>query len=242
MNIEPLAQFELKTFIPIRIGPVDISLTNSSISMILATVLALFLLFVMTRRLRIIPHAAQSMIEVFYHFIVNMVYETIGTKGEKIIPFIFSLFLFILFGNLLGLFPYTFTFTSHLSVVGTMALLGLGLSTIIGIYHQGWRWLRVFFPAGIPVLLAPIIVPIEIISFLSKPFSLTVRLVMNMVVGHIMLDVIAAFVVALGLAGFVPLFFAGVLIIFEAGIALLQAYIYTILTCIYLSESFESHH
>ncbi len=242
MNIQPLEQFELKTFIPIKIGSLDISLTNSSLSMIMATVLAVALMFLMTRRMRLIPHAAQSVIELFYGFIVNMVNETVGSKGNKIIPFIFSLFVFILFGNLLGLFPYTFTFTSHLSVVGAMALAGLVLSTVIGIYHQGWGWLRVFFPAGIPVLLAPIIIPIEIISFLSKPFSLTVRLVMNMVVGHIMLDVIIAFVVALGLAGFVPLFFAGILILFEAGIAFLQAYIYTILTCIYLSESFESHH
>ncbi len=242
MNIQPLEQFELKTLIPIRIGSIDISLTNSSVSMILATVLVLSLMFVMTRRLKIIPHPAQSIVEVFYSFIAKMVYETIGMKAEKIIPFIFTLFLFILFGNLLGLFPYTFTFTTHLSVVGAMALLGLTLSTVIGIYHQGWEWLRVFFPIGVPVLLAPIIIPIEIISFLSKPFSLTVRLVMNMVVGHIMLDVIAAFVVVLGLVGFVPLFFVGILIIFEAGIALLQAYIYTILTCIYLSESFEKQH
>ena len=242
MNIQPLEQFELKTLIPIRIGSIDISLTNSSVSMILATVLVLSLMFVMTRRLKIIPHPAQSIVEVFYGFIAKMVYETIGMKAEKIIPFIFTLFLFILFGNLLGLFPYTFTFTTHLSVVGAMALLGLTLSTVIGLYHQGWEWLRVFFPIGVPVLLAPIIIPIEIISFLSKPFSLTVRLVMNMVVGHIMLDVIAAFVVVLGLVGFVPLFFVGILIIFEAGIALLQAYIYTILTCIYLSESFEKQH
>ena len=242
MKLNPLEQFEVKTLFPIRIGNFDISLTNSSFSMLLASMIALLLMYLMTRRLRIIPHVGQSMIEAYYHFISNMVYETIGIKGEKIIPFIFSLFLFIFLGNLLGLFPYMFTFTSHLSVVGTMAILGLLLSIFLGIYHQGWSWLRVFYPKGIPLALSPIIVPIEIISFLSKPFSLTVRLVMNMIVGHIILDVVIAFIIMLGLLGFIPLLFAGVLMIFEAGIALLQAYIYTILTCIYLSESFEEHH
>ena len=156
-----------------------------------------------------------------------------------VIPFIFSLFIFILFGNLLGLFPYMFTFTSHLSIVGTIALLALVLSMVLGVYHKGLSWFHVFFPKGVPWLIAPIMIPIEIISFLSKPFSLTLRLVMNMTVGHIMLEVVAGFVFALGLAGFIPLLFTGVLILFELFIGVLQAYIYSILSCIYLSEAFE---
>ncbi len=241
MNITPMKQFELLPIIPIRFGNFDLSLTNLGMSMILASVLVVLLMFFLTFRLRLIPTVGQSLIESVYVFIVNMVHETIGERGDRLIPFIFTLFVFILFGNLLGLFPYTFAYTSHLSVVGTMAVFGLILSVIIGIAHQGFGWLRIFFPKGVPLLLAPLIIPIEILSFLSKPFSLTVRLVMNMVVGHIMLDVIVAFIIVLGIAGFVPLFFAGGLIIFEIGIALLQAYIYTVLTCIYLSESFEKN-
>lgn len=242
MNIAPMEQFEIRTLIPLHFRGFDLSITNAALSMIVATLLLIGLMTLWTRKMKMVPHAGQSVIEMTYSFIAKMVDDTIGQAGRGIIPFVFTLFVFLLFGNMLGLFPYIFTFTSHLSVVGTMALIGLFLSVILGVYHQGFSWLHVFMPKGIPWVLAPIIVPIEVMSFLSRPFSLTIRLVMNMVVGHVMIDVIAAFVIVLGLAGFIPLLFAGVLIIFEAGIALLQAYIYTILTCIYLSESFKTSH
>ncbi len=240
MNMHnPLEQFEIDVYVPMHIGPLDVSLTNASVTMIGAVVLAIVLMWALTRKLKIIPHPAQSIVESLYQFIQNMVESTIGSKGYAVIPFIFSLFIFILFGNLLGLFPYMFTFTSHLSIVGTIALLALVLSMVLGVYHKGLSWFHVFFPKGVPWLIAPIMIPIEIISFLSKPFSLTLRLVMNMTVGHIMLEVVAGFVFALGLAGFIPLLFTGVLILFELFIGVLQAYIYSILSCIYLSEAFE---
>lgn len=235
----PLEQFNIDVYVPIKIGPVDISLTNASVSMLLVSVFAIFLMWLLTRHMHLIPRLGQTVAESLYMFIKGMIEDTIGKKGLSILPFIFTLFIFILFGNLLGLFPFAFTYTSHLSVVGTIAVIGLLVSIILGVFHKGLSWFRVFLPKGVPWALAPLMIPIEIISFLSKPFSLTVRLVMNMTVGHIMLEVVAGFVFALGLAGFVPLIFTGLLILFEVFIGILQAYIFTILSCIYLSEAFE---
>ena len=165
-----------------------------------------------------------------------------GKEGLRYFSFIFTLFLFIVTGNLLGLFPYSFTFTSHIAAVGSLSILALFINIYVGIKNKKWSYLRTFFPAGIPWIMAPLIIPIEIISLLSKPFSLTVRLVANMTVGHIMLKSIAGFVVALGLlGGEIPLVFAGLVVAFEMFIAILQAYIYTILSCIYLSDAIHSH-
>lgn len=241
MRMDPFHQFDIEIYLPMKIGSWDVSLTNSSFAMLLATFGAIFLMWLMTRKMKLIPHLGQTIAESLYLFIRSMIDDTIGTKGRVMIPFILTLFVFILFGNLLGLFPYAFTFTSHLSVVGAIALIGLLLSIILGVWHKGFAWFHVFLPKGVPIALAPLMVPIEVISFLSKPFSLTVRLVMNMTVGHIMLEVVAGFVFALGLAGFVPLLFTGVLILFEVFISILQAYIFTILSCIYLSEAFEGN-
>ena len=236
----PLDQFNIDFFIPIKLGNIDISLTNSAITMLIAVFFAVLLMWFFTRNMKIIPHFGQTIAELMYNFIKGMIYDTIGPKGMVVLPFIFSLFIFILFGNLLGLFPYFFTFTSHLSVVGVIALVGLVLSVVLGVLNKGLSWFRVFLPKGVPLVLAPLMVPIEVISFLSKPFSLTVRLVMNMTVGHIMLEVVAGFVFVLGLAGVIPLLFTAVLILFEVFIAILQAYIFTVLSCIYLGEAFAS--
>ena len=238
----PLDQFQINVFVPMHIGPIDISLTNAGAAMILTTVLILSFSWLLTRHLAIIPKGPQALFESLYGFIAGMVKETVGVKGKALIPFIFSLFVFILVGNLWGLFPYAFTFTSHLSVVGMLAMIGFVLSMVLGIKNKGLAWFRTFFPAGIPWILAPIIVPIEIISCLSRPFSLTIRLVMNMIVGHMMLEIAAGFVLVLGLMGVIPLLFTGVLILFEVFISFLQAYIYSILTCIYLSDSYTQNH
>ena len=139
------------------------------------------------------------------------------------------------------MFPYSFTFTSHVAAVGGLSLLALLFNICIGIRKKKWGYLRTFMPRGIPAALAPLIVPIEMISFLSKPFSLTVRLVANMTVGHIMLKIIAGFVLGLGIGGIVPLVFNGCIVVFEIFIALLQAFIYTVLSCIYLSDAIHSH-
>lgn len=235
----PLEQFDINVYYPMHLGKLDLSLTNASVSMIVATLLAIGLLWLMTRHMKILPHLGQTIAESLYLFIKSTIADTIGSKGYSMIPFIMTLFIFVLFGNLLGLFPYAFTFTSHLSVVGAIAVLGTLVSMCLGVYNRGLAWFHVFFPKGVPVLLAPLMVPIEIVSFLSKPFSLTVRLVMNMTVGHIMLEIVAGFVFVMGLAGFVPLLFTGLLILFEVFIGVLQAYVFTILSCIYLAEAFE---
>ena len=237
----PLEQFTVKPIIPIEIGTYDISFTNSSLFMVI-TVLSIVTIFALCLRKRtIVPSASQSIVESAYEFIHNLLHDSAGKSGLKYFSFIFSVFLFIAFGNFLGLFPYSFTFTSHLAAVGCLSLLALTFNIIVGIKVKKWGYLRTFLPRGIPVALAPLVVPIEAISLLSKPFSLTVRLVANMTVGHIMLKILAGFIVALGLGGIVPLLFDACIIIFEMFIAVLQAYIYTVLSCIYLSDAIHHH-
>ena len=149
--------------------------------------------------------------------------------------FVFALFTFIAFGNFLGLFPYSFTFTSHITTVGALSIFFLLMNTFLGFKRRGLEYFRTFFPAGVPTVMAPLIVPIEIISNLSRPFSLTIRLVVNMSVGHIILKVLGGFVVSMGILGFLPLIGDLCIIAFEMFVALLQAYIYTVLSCVYLS-------
>lgn len=238
----PMEQFEVKKIIPIEVGGYDIGFTNSSLCMIISAVAIIGVLSVCLRGRTLIPKRAQCIPESAYEFIYNLVAENMGKEGLKYFSFIFTLFLFIVTGNLLGLFPYSFTFTSHIAAVGVLSCLGLLLNIFVGIKHKKWGYLRTFFPKDIPLLMAPLIIPIEIISLLSKPLSLTIRLVANMTVGHIMLKTIAGFIVALGfLGGEFPLIFAGCIIAFEIFIGILQAYIYTILSCIYLSDALHSH-
>ncbi len=237
----PMEQFEIKTLIPIEVGGVDISFTNSSLFMVLAVIVSTILLGICLRKRTLVPNVAQSVPEGLYEFVSGLLKENVGMEGLKYFPFIFTVFVFIAFGNLLGLFPYSFTFTSHLTAVGSLSLVALLFNICIGIKKKKIGWLRTFLPKGIPLVLAPLIVPIEMISFLSKPFSLTVRLVANMTVGHIMLKIIAGFVVGLGVLGVVPLLFNSAIICFEIFISLLQAFIYTVLSCIYLGDAIHEH-
>lgn len=236
-----MEQFEIKPLIPLNIGGVDVSFTNSSLFMVLAVVSAVLLMGICLRKRTIIPSVAQSVPEVLYEFIAGLLRENVGMEGMKYFSFIFSLFTFVAFGNVLGLFPYAFTFTSHLAAVGGLSVIALLFNIGIGIKKKKLGYLRTFLPRGIPLILAPLIVPIEMISFLSKPFSLTVRLVANMTVGHIMLKIIAGFVLALGIGGIVPLAFDAAIVVFEIFIALLQAFIYTVLSCIYLGDALHEH-
>jgi F-type H+-transporting ATPase subunit a len=223
-------QFEVKRFVPLELFGFDVSFTNASLFMVLAFICGISLLWFLVRKQEVVPGISQAVIEGLYRFIKNTAADAIGHGYEKYLPYIFSVFIFVLMGNLLGLFPYSFTFTSQLAPVGAFALLGLLVSAIIGLKHQGLKWFRTFLPTGVPVILAPIIVPIEIISFLSKPFSLTIRLVMNMFVGHILLKIVAGYVYSSGLFGTVPVGVICILIMFELFVAFLQAYIFTILT------------
>ena len=234
-------QFEVKRFVPLELFGFDVSFTNASLFMVLAFICGISLLWFLVRKQEVVPGISQAVIEGLYRFIKNTAADAIGHGYEKYLPYIFSVFIFVLMGNLLGLFPYSFTFTSQLAPVGAFALLGLLVSAIIGLKHQGLKWFRTFLPTGVPVILAPIIVPIEIISFLSKPFSLTIRLVMNMFVGHILLKIVAGYVYSSGLIGALPVGVICILIMFELFVAFLQAYIFTILTSVYLGQAIHSH-
>ena len=237
----PMEQFEIKTLIPIKVSGFDISFTNSALFMLSAVFFSTLLFLLCLRKTSIVPSTAQAGAESVYDFIHNLLKDSVGVQGLKYFYFIFSLFVFVAFGNVFGLFPYSFTFTSHVAAVGALSLFALFFNMIVGIKKRKLEYFRIFMPKGIPLALAPLVVPIEIISFLSKPFSLTVRLVANMTVGHIMLKIIGGFIVALGVFGFVPLIFDACIIAFELFISLLQAFIYTVLSCIYLGDALRGH-
>ena len=195
-----MEQFTIKPLIPLEYKGIDISFTNSALCMVIAVLASSLILGLCIRKRNIIPTAAQCIPESIYGFINNLIKENVGREGLKYFSFIFSLFLFVAFGNVIGLFPYAFTYTSHLAAVGGLSIIALLFNISIGIKKKKLGFLRTFLPRGIPLALAPLIIPIEMISYLSKPFSLTVRLVANMTVGHIMLKIIAGFILALGIS------------------------------------------
>lgn len=241
----PIEQFKIKPIIPLEIGGVDISFTNSGVMMVVSVVLITAFLTLSVRSRALVPGRWQSMAEVFYEFVAGMLRDNVGSEGRKYFPFIFSLFMFVLFGNVLGMVPGSFTYTSHVIVTFAMAAVVFIGVTFIGFAKHGTHFLRMFFPQGAPLATAIILVPIEIISYFSRPFSLAVRLFANMTVGHIILKVLGGFVVALGgfyvIPGIVPFAFLGGITVLEFGIALLQAYVFTILSCIYLNDAIHMH-
>ena len=237
----PLSQFEIKRWVPIEIGDVDVSLTNSAAFMVLTVVAIGVFLILGMRRPAIVPGRWQSMVELSYVFIANLVKDTVGTEGRPYFPFIFTVFMFVLVGNLIGMVPYGFTFTSHIIVTFTMALVVFLGVTVIALIKHKIHFFTFFMPPGVPLIMAPLLVPIEIISYLSRPMSLSVRLFANMLAGHTLLKVFAGFVVALGLFGVFPLAFVVVLTGLEIVIAFLQAFVFTILTCLYLNDALHLH-
>jgi F-type H+-transporting ATPase subunit a len=238
----PLAQFEIKTLIPLQIGDTNVSFTNSSLFMALAVGFAILFLVLGMRRRDLVPGRWQSMAEISYEFIANLLRDTVGAEGRKYFPFVFSLFMFILFGNLLGMVPYSFTFTSHVIVTFAMAIMVFLGVTILGFVKHGMHFFSFFVPPGVSVVLWPLMIPIEIISYLSRPISLSVRLFANLTAGHTMLKVFAGFVISLGVVGGVlPLAFVVALTGLEFLIAFLQAYVFTILTCFYINDAIHLH-
>ncbi|MCH2327299.1 MAG: F0F1 ATP synthase subunit A [Rhodospirillales bacterium] len=237
----PLSQFEIKRWVPIEIGDVDVSLTNSAAFMLLTVVAIGVFLILGMRRPAMVPGRWQSMVELFYVFIANLVKDTVGTEGRPYFPFIFTVFMFVLVGNLIGMVPYGFTFTSHIIVTFTMAMVVFLGVTVIALIKHKIHFFTFFMPPGVPLIMAPLLVPIEIISYLSRPMSLSVRLFANMLAGHTLLKVFAGFVVALGLFGVFPLAFVVVLTGLEIVIAFLQAFVFTILTCLYLNDALHLH-
>jgi len=246
---DPLHQFVISRLVPIEIGGLDLSFTNSSLFMAVTVVAASGFLWVATSGRGQIPTRTQSVAEMAYEFIANMLRDSAGAKGMVFFPLVFSLFMFVLVANLLGMFPYFFTVTSHLIVTFGLAMLVIGTVVAYGIAKHGLSWFKVFVPSGVPAAVVPFVVVIEVISFLSRPISLSIRLFANLLSGHIALKVFAGFVVSLGSLGAIgiagailPLLMTMGLTAFEFLVAFLQAYVFAVLTCMYLNDAVHPHH
>ena len=244
MANNPMQQFTVHKIGPeINIAGVDLSFTNASLFMVISALLIILFLFVGSKEKKIIPSKIQLITEMFYTFVAKMINDTAGSKAKPYFPFIFSLFMFVLFCNMVGMLPYSFTVTSHIIVTLIMALFIFIAVTVIGFIKHGFKYLSIFVPSGVPAVLLPLITIIEIISYLSRPVSLSVRLFANMMAGHTMLKVFGGFVVSLGiLGGWLPLSFSVALTGLEILVAFLQAYVFAILTCIYLNDALNLHH
>jgi F-type H+-transporting ATPase subunit a len=238
----PLEQFVIKPIIPLHIGNTDISFSQSALWMGIAVILATLLMTLSMRSKALVPGRWQNVSEMLYEFIFGMVNDNLGNEGKKYFPFVFSVYMIVLMGNLLGMVPYSFTYTSHIIVTGALALTVFILATGVGIVRHGLHFFSLFLPKGLPWFLAPLIVTIEVISYLSRPISLSVRLFANMVAGHTMLKVFAGFSVMLGIIlGILPMVVNVALYGLEILIAFIQAYVFAILTCIYLKDAIELH-
>ena len=241
----PLEQFEIQPILPITVGDLNLSFTNSSLWMVISVLLIYALVMLGSRHASMVPGRLQALLELSYEFIADMLGSTVGKDGRKYFPFVFTLFMFILFGNLLGMIPGSFTYTSHIIVTFSMAIFVVTAVTIIGIVRHGWHFVSFFAPSGCPIYVMPLLVPIEVLSYLIRPISLSVRLFVNMMAGHIMLKTFAGFIVALGgyylVPAVAPLALTVGLTGLELAIAFLQAYVFTVLTCIYLHDAIHLH-
>ena len=244
MATNPMLQFEVYKIGPeINLGGINLSFTNASLFMTISSVLILLFLFLGTKKKSLIPSKIQLITETIYTFIAKMINDTAGSSAKSFFPFIFTLFMFVLFANMIGMLPYSFTVTSHIIVTFTLAAIVFIGVTILGFIKHGFKYLGLFVPKGVPIILLPLIVVIEIISYLSRPVSLSVRLFANMMAGHTMLKVFGGFVISLGLlGGWLPLGFSVALTGLEILVAFLQAYVFAILTCIYLNDALNLHH
>jgi len=245
-SIDALGQFKLKAVFG-SFGA-SVNFTQGNLMMVVGAALTLGLLYFGMRPRAVVPGRLQAAAELAYKFIHDMCIDQIGEEGKRYFPFVFTLFFFVLMGNLTGLLPWSFTYTAHIAVTFSLAATVVVLVTIVALKIHGLHFFSYFFPAGAPKLLAPLIIPIEIISYLSRLVSLSVRLFANMVAGHVMLDVFASFVVMLAGLGVLGTIVAGgpvvvsvVLVGFELLVACLQAYVFAILTCIYLHDAVHLH-
>ncbi len=239
----PLAQFEVHSIGPqLSLAGYSVPFNNSALWMVIAVIVATGLMVAATARQSVIPGRLQSLAEVLHGFVANMVRENAGKEGMKYFPFVFSLFIFVLFGNLLGMIPFSFTFTSHIIVTFGLAATVFVTVTVIALVRHGTHFFSFFLPHGTPWWMAVIVVPIEILSYFARPVSLSIRLFANMMAGHTMLKVFGGFAVSLGvIGGLAPLALIVALTGFEILVALLQAYVFSILTCLYLKDAIELH-
>jgi len=244
MATNPMHQFNVYRIGPeIKLSEIDISFTNASLFMVISSFAILILFNLGTKKNSLIPNKIQLLAELSYSFISKMINDTAGSKGKPYFAFIFSLFMFVLFCNMLGMIPYSFTVTSHIIVTFILAAFIFIGVTIIGFTKHGIGYLKLFVPSGVPFILMPLIIVIEIISYLSRPISLSVRLFANMMAGHTMMKVFGGFVISLGIVGgWLPLSFSVALTGLEILVAFLQAYVFAILTCIYLNDALNLNH
>ena len=249
MANDPIHQFQIARLIPIEVGGVDLSFTNSAAFMVATAVATGAFLYLTTSSRGLVPGRLQSISEMSYEFVASMLRDSAGSKGMKFFPLVFSLFMFVLVANLFGMFPYFYTITSQIIVTFALALLVIGTVIVYGFFKHGFGFLKLFVPSGIPAVLVPLVVVIEVISFLSRPVSLSVRLFANMLAGHITLKVFAGFVTslsALGAVGVVgailPMLMAVAITGLEFLVAFLQAYVFAVLTCMYLNDAVHPGH
>ena len=237
----PLEQFAVKKIIPLELFGYDISFTNSSLIMMLALISIFILLTATCFRPSIIPSRVQMVGEIMFNLINDLLHNIAGEEAKKYMPFIFTLFIFILICNLMGMLPFSFTVTSHIIVTFAMAIVVFIGVTVIGFIRHGFHYLSLFLPQGTPWALAPLMIVIELFAYLVRPISLSMRLAANMTAGHTIMKVIASFVILSGFFGVFPFALLTLLTGFEIFVAVLQAYIFTILSCVYLSNAIKLH-
>jgi F-type H+-transporting ATPase subunit a len=249
-RVDPIHQFAITNLVDLgTIGGVHIAFTNSALFMVVCVLLISAFLILGSSSRALVPGRLQSLTEISYEFVANMLRESAGTEGMRFFPFVFSLFMFVLFANVIGLFPYFFTVTSHIVITAALAVSVILLVILYGFYRNGLGFMKLFVPHGVPGYLLPLVVAIEILSFLSRPISLSVRLFANMLAGHITLKVFASFILMLGgfgIAGWIgaiiPFFMTVALTALETLVAFLQAYVFAILTCMYLNDALHPSH
>lgn len=245
MAHSPLDQFKVKPLFELELAGLDISFTNSSLmlAIVFAFVVALFTLGL--RKSSLVPNRFQATIEMMYDFIANMLKENVGDEGKKYFPFVFSIFLLVLGCNLVGMLPYAFTVTSHIIVTFALALFAFIIVNIIGFARHGLHYFHLFIPQGVPAYMLPLITPIELISYLIRPVSLGIRLAAAMTAGHIVMKIFAGFILSLAsitlVLGVVPFSFAVALVGLELLVGFIQAFIFSILICIYLNDAVNMH-
>jgi len=238
----PLEQFEITPFVHFEVGNVDLAFTNSSLAMVITiAIITLFLTLSVNTR-SIIPSRVQLISELSYGFIAQLLKDTVGEEGRKYFPFVFTIFMFVLIGNMVGMLPYSFTFTSHIIVTFALAAVVFIGVTILAFAKHGMHFFSFFVIPGLPWYMLPLLIPIEIISYLSRPISLSVRLFANMLAGHTLIKVFAMFVITMPFySGVLPLAFIVALTGLEILIAFLQAYVFAILTCLYINDALHLH-
>jgi F-type H+-transporting ATPase subunit a len=249
-TVDPIHQFAINPLVDFgTIGGVSLAFTNSALFMVLSVALIAAFLILGTSGRALVPGRVQALAEMSYEFVANMLRESAGQEGMRFFPFVFSLFMFVLFANLLGLFPYFFTVTSHIVITAALAITVILLVIGYGFYRNGFGFMKLFVPHGVPGYLLPLVVMIEVLSFLSRPISLSVRLFANMLAGHITLKVFASFIIMLGAFGFagwvgaiIPFAMTVALTALEVLVAFLQAYVFAILTCMYLNDALHPSH